>query len=228
MQEKSSDDLRFELLLKEATEDSLVFLPNTELIDGRIIVKRQIGSGGMGVVYEAADLKLSARVALKVLSEVNPAGIYRLKQEFRALADVSHPYLVGPHELFLDKGKWFFTMDLVEGTNLIEYLGPAAPTAELQHVFLQLASGIEAIHEAGKLHRDLKPNNVLITPKGVVKILDFGLVSDQEVGGVGQTVVEEGISGTPTYMSPEQAATTPAVPASDWYAFGAMLFEALT
>ena len=228
MQQSSRDKSEFDLLLKAAAEDSLVFLPNTTLMEGRFVVERQLGSGGMGIVYEAYDHKLATKVALKVLSDVNPAGIYRLKQEFRALADVSHPNLVSLHELFNDAGQWFFTMELIPGRNLLDYLLPEESLDDLKRTFLQLATGIKAIHDAGKLHRDLKPNNVLVTPAGQVKILDFGLVSDQEAGGVGQTIVDEGISGTPTYMSPEQASSLPAVPASDWYAFGVMLFEALT
>jgi eukaryotic-like serine/threonine-protein kinase len=193
MQHKTPSDTEFDKLLRIAAEDSLVLLPNTELMNGRFVVHRQIGSGGMGVVYEATDRKLETLVAAKVLTEVNPAGIYRLKQEFRALADVSHPNLVSLHELFLDRGQWFFSMELIRGRNLIDYLGVDDDPSDLKQVFLQLATGIHAIHDAGKLHRDLKPNNVLVTPNGSVKILDFGLVSDQEAGGVGQTIVEEGV-----------------------------------
>ncbi len=226
---KITDDTRFEQLLKEATRDSLTLVPNSELLGGRFIIRRRLGSGGMGIVYEAIDKRQSGKLAVKVLSEVNAAGIYRLKQEFRVLADVVHPNLVVLHELFWDKGKWFFTMELVVGHNLIEGLEREERNdRRLRRAFRQLASGIRAIHDAGKLHRDLKPNNVILTMDDQVKILDFGLASDQKQGGIGQTLLEPGISGTPTYMAPEQAAELPATKASDWYAFGVMLFEALT
>ncbi len=181
----------------------------------------------MGVVYEVEDTKLGTKVALKVLSESSAAGIYRLKQEFRAIADVVHPNLVGLHELFYAQGEWFFTMDLVRGGTLLHQLGPRPNLARLRNVFSQLANGIHAIHMTGKLHRDIKPNNVLLSPDDRVVILDFGLVSDEEKGGVGQTLVEDGVSGTPAYMAPELTMGLGASKAGDWYAYGVMLFEAL-
>jgi serine/threonine protein kinase len=200
----------------------------THLLDGRFTVKRLLGQGGMGVVYEADDRERRARVALKTLPFMDAAAIYRLKQEFRALAGVRHPNLVGLHELFCDDGEWFFTMDLVKGLPLSDYLGEEPEEALLKRAFGELAAGIRAIHAAGKLHRDLKPTNVMVTREHRVVLMDFGLASDQESGGAGQTVTEEGVSGTPFYMAPEQAASQAASCASDWYAFGVMLFEALT
>lgn len=228
MEKSTADDTDFEQLLKEATEDDVVLGANTTLMTGRFTVGSRLGSGGMGVVYEATDHEHNTTVALKVLSEASPGGIYRLKQEFRALANLVHPNLVVLHELFYDGNLWFFTMDLVVGKPLIDHLNVDYDLDQIRRVFLELAEGIGAIHDAGKLHRDLKPHNVLVTPRGHVTILDFGLVSDQEVGGVGQTILTDGLSGTPTYMAPEQAGLKPSLPASDWYAFGAMLFEALT
>jgi predicted Ser/Thr protein kinase len=200
----------------------------TRLLDGRFTVKRLLGQGAMGVVYDVEDRERRARVALKTLSFVDAAGIYRLKQEFRALAGVSHPNLVGLHELFCDNGEWFFTMDLVRGLPLSDYLGEGPDHARLKRVFGELAAGIRAVHAAGKLHRDLKPTNAMVTREHRVVIMDFGLASDQESGGAGRTVTEDGITGTPFYMAPEQAASQGASCASDWYAFGVMLFQALT
>ncbi len=228
MDDRAAEDAQFEQLLKEAARDVVALSANTTLLDGRFTVGCRLGSGSMGVVYEAMDRVHKGKVALKVLSEVNPFGIYRLKQEFRALTGVVHPNLVVLHELFFDDGLWFFTMDLVIGQSLIEHLNVEFDLPRIKRVFSQLAEGISAIHAAGKLHRDLKPSNVLVTPMGEVEILDFGLISDQTVGGAGQTLLPEGLSGTPTYMAPEQAAMGPAVPGSDWYAFGVMLFEVLT
>ena len=215
-------------ILRESVNDMMAFDANTSLLDGRFVIKRRLGSGGMGIVYEAIDNIHDNRVALKVLSEVSPSGIYRLKQEFRSLSGVTHPNLVVLHELFAHENVWFFTMDLVFGQPLQAYLNDDYELSRLKQVFLDLAAGINAIHDAGKLHRDLKPNNVLVTPEGTVRILDFGLVSDEAEGGVGQTVLDECASGTPLYMAPEQTAAKPSVRATDWYAFGVMLFEALT
>lgn len=228
MDSKTGDEGSFEQLLKEVARQPSWLAPGATLLDGRFVIKRLLGSGGMGVVYEGTDKERNATVALKTLSEVDASGIYRLKQEFRALSDVVHPNLVGLHELFSDRDQWFFTMDLVPGDTLLNRLDSQPDDTVLRHAFAQLATGIQAIHDAGKLHRDLKPTNVLVTPEGRVVILDFGLASDQEEGGVGQTLVDESVSGTPVYMAPEQAAAKPASAASDWYAFGVMLFEALT
>jgi serine/threonine protein kinase len=205
----------------------MIVFPIDGLFLDRFKILRQLGRGNMGVVYEAEDTKLGTKVALKVLSESSAAGIYRLKQEFRAIADIVHPNLVGLHELFNVQGEWFFTMDLVHGDTILAGLGSKPDIARLKNVFSQLAIGIHAIHNTGKLHRDIKPNNVLLTDDDRVVILDFGLVSDEEKGGVGQTLVEDGVSGTPAYMAPELTMGRGASKAGDWYAFGVMLFEAL-
>jgi hypothetical protein len=184
----------------------------------------------MGVVYEAFDEERRTRVACKALNRIEPARLYQLKNEFRALADVVHPNLVRLHELFIDDGACCFTMELVEGESFSAFTRPSGnlDEARLRAVLPQLVAGVAAIHDAGKLHRDLKPSNVLVTASGRPVVLDFGLVVDPEAGGVGQTLVDERVSGTPAYMAPEQAAGRSATWASDHYALGAMLFEALT
>ncbi|MDJ0763881.1 MAG: AAA family ATPase [Myxococcota bacterium] len=227
---KETEDSKLNQLLIAAADEPRWLAPNTTLYKQRFIIKALLGSGGMGVLYEALDTKHNTTVALKTLLAVNSSAIYRLKQEFRALADLTHPNLVGLHELFFDEdlNQWFFTMDLVPGDTLFERLGASPEESLVRSLFCQLARGIQAIHDKGKLHRDLKPSNAIVTPDGRVVILDFGLVSDQQEGGVGQTVLGDSSSGTPLYMSPEQCGGEPASIASDWYAFGTMLFEALT
>jgi hypothetical protein len=239
----------------------------------RFSVRRCLGSGGMGVVYLAHDGERGVDVALKTLARVDARGIAGLKNEFRALADVTHPNLVGLHELFNDDGQWFFTMEVVEGKSFLEHVsltGPdpgavtVASTASvttavpstvprdllraaldddaprgpkvalgcdlgrLRPALRQLCEAVAAIHAAGKLHRDVKPTNVLITPEGRVVILDFGLAIIQGGRRVEPGSVERLIEGTPAYMAPEQTLGEPVLPASDWYAVGAMLYEALT
>ncbi len=205
--------------------------PGDTLLSGRFAIQSKLGRGGMGAVYKALDKERDSTVALKILSRTEPSGIYRLKNEFRSLADVVHPNLVALHELFSDQGLWFFTMDLVAGRDFLTWVRPpesGLDQARLRNSLRQLAEAIDAIHCAGKLHRDLKPSNVLVTPQGRVVLLDFGLASDRQQGGVGQTVHDDSISGTPGYMAPEQSAAKPALAASDFYALGVMLFEALT
>lgn len=200
------------------------------LVDGRLKLCRRIGAGGMGVVYEVYDERRRGNVALKTLSRLDSGGVYRLKNEFRSLAGVSHPNLCRLHELFSDRGQWFFTMELVEGVPFDLWVRPndSVDEGRLREALAQLIDGICAIHAAGKLHRDLKPSNVLVAPDGRVVVLDFGLAVDPDFGGVGQTLLELSVSGTPAYMAPEQAAGAAASTASDFYALGVMLFEVLT
>lgn len=222
----------------------------------RFALLRPIGVGGMGAVYEALDARGGRRVALKTLTHLDAAALYRFKNEFRALADLAHPNVIALYELLSDRDQWFFTMELVEGVDFLRHVrfGAAAteapteiapisaitestpsardaPDGSFDEVSLRaaltgLCRGVAALHGAGKLHRDLKPSNVLVTREGRVVVLDFGLVSELEQGSVMTTRAE--IAGTAEYMSPEQAAATELTEASDWYAVGVMLYEALT
>ncbi len=222
----------------------------------RYALVRELGSGGMGTVYEVLDLAQgSRRIALKVLREGDADSVLRLKREFRSLADARHQNLVSLYELNAGTQRCFFTLELIDGTDLTRWLRPQtvgrqedAPTGKLERTvpsasgqnaavdfekvsaaFRQLAEGIAALHSMGHLHRDLKPSNVMVTREGRVVILDFGLVAPA-VGGAVSFSEAQGhiIAGTAAYMAPEQASSSELSPAADWYAFGVMLFEALT
>lgn len=201
----------------------------SELVDGRFRVLSCIGRGGMGIVYEAFDNQRQSCVALKTLAQRDGTSLYGLKTEFRALADMHHLHLVRLHEMFGDERHWFFTMDLIVGEPFDRWVRPNGKLdlVRLRSALAQLVNGINALHAAGKLHRDLKPSNVLVTPDGRVVVLDFGLAAEPRLGGIGQTIDQDEIAGTPAYMSPEQAAGRPSAEASDLYAIGVMLFEAL-
>lgn len=217
--------------------DSSVVFSGTE----RFVLERELGEGGMGVVYEATDRRTDARVALKTLKSLDAQALARLKTEFRALQEVQHPNLVSLGELIETDGHWFFTMELVEGVPLLEYVStrragdapdagddrPVRPYDErrLRRAFGQLAAALSALHDAGLVHRDVKPSNALVNAEGRVVLLDFGLVSD--VRGRYDSM-HENIVGTAAYMAPEQAAGQPITAAADWYAFGVTLYEALT
>jgi serine/threonine protein kinase len=137
-----------------------------ELLDGRYVVGRRIGSGGMGVVYEAWDRQLGRSVALKTLTRTTAVGVYRLKLEYRALSDLRHPNLVRTHGLFAEHGHWFLVMDLLEGEPLSHLLERRPPVATIRELFGQIAQGLAAVHAAGRLHRDLTPANVMVTMGG--------------------------------------------------------------
>ena len=200
-------------------------LPASRLGDYRVI--RELGRGGMGVVFEAVHVLRGNRVALKMLPQVDGPRLYRFKREFRSAADLSHPNLIGLHSLESDGAQWFFTMDLIEGVDFLEYVRPAGRLDELRlrAALSQLALGVMTLHRNHIIHRDLKPSNVMVTRDGQVILLDFGLVVELEQPGQEQSL--DKIAGTPGYMAPEQAAGLAVSPACDWYAVGTMLYEAL-
>jgi tRNA A-37 threonylcarbamoyl transferase component Bud32 len=209
---------------------------------GQYELLNELGRGGMGIVYRALDRKRNRPVALKTIQSMSADALYRFKQEFRLRADLHHPNLVSLHELIAEGGHWFFTMELVEGSDFLRYvrggadaLSPpaAAPLTSpeqyqrLRQSLCQLAEGIEVLHAAGRLHRDLKPGNVMVTRTGRVVLLDFGLVAQLNTQQVHESTTHH-LLGTAAYMSPEQARSEALSPASDWYSVGVMLYEALT
>jgi hypothetical protein len=184
----------------------------------------RLGSGSSGVVYRARDAETGVDVALKTLHTWDPGNFYGLKQEFRLIADVCHPNLVELYELHATDAGCYVTMELVDGVNFLEYLRHD-PTDEsrIADATLQLVHALAAVHAAGRLHRDVKPSNVLVTPTGRVVVLDFGLATTLR-GGAG----EGELAGTPAYMAQEQLWGLSLTPAADWYAVGVMLWEALS
>jgi eukaryotic-like serine/threonine-protein kinase len=229
-------DPKFDALLRqvakvpgESTPGYNRLTSGATLLAGRFTIVRTLGEGGMGIVYEALDAEKRCRVALKTLPKVDPTGLYRFKNEFRLLAEVEHPNLIRLHDLVADGGLWFFTMELIEGEVFSSWVRPDGRLDEgrLRSATHQLCEGLAAAHRRGCLHRDLKPSNILVSRDARVRVLDFGLAIERESGGVGQTVSTHAIMGTPDYMAPEQASGLPATAASDCYAVGVVLFEAL-
>ncbi len=188
----------------------------------------------MGVVYLAYDRELGQEVALKLLHTLTADGRARLKAEFRSLANIVHPNLIDLYDLVVDERACFFTMELIAGTHIVDYVrGPLEqPNGKDEFWFRftetarQLALAINAIHLDGKLHRDVKPSNVLVTGAGRAVLLDFGLLTPLE--GVTSSDDERGFAGTPAYMSPEQMWGQALSRAADWYSFGATLYEVIS
>jgi hypothetical protein len=178
----------------------------------------------MGIVYRAHDIETGTDIAVKTLHRWNPTDLYFLKQEFRAIADIRHANLVELYELHANETECFLTMELVEGTEFVAHFR-RAPFDETRFAdaLNQLIRGLDAVHAAGQLHRDVKPSNVLITSTGRVVVLDFGLATALRGGDDGGVFV-----GTPAYMAPEQARGASPAPAADWYAVGVMLWEVIT
>jgi serine/threonine-protein kinase len=178
---------------------------------GPYTILELLGAGGMGEVWKARDTRLDRIVAIKRLKDEHGA---RFQQEARAVAALNHPHICQIY----DVGPDYLVMEYVEGRPL---RGPLA-AKEVTELALQIAGALEEAHAAGILHRDLKPANILVTPKGAAKLLDFGLAKLLRDGDATQTFA---ISGTPLYMSPEQAEGNVLDARSDVFSFGAVLFE---
>jgi tetratricopeptide (TPR) repeat protein/tRNA A-37 threonylcarbamoyl transferase component Bud32/TolB-like protein len=201
-------------------------------------VVRKIGEGGMGVVYEAEDVELQRRVALKVLrpdSLAREESRLRFVREARVAAKISHPHIGTVFEVGEADGGTFIAMEYVEGRTLRQVIGGRPmPIAEALRTAAQVAEGLAAAHEARVIHRDLKPENVMVGPDGRARILDFGLakpLEEKSAKDADATVAlsEDGrIVGTVAYMAPEQARGLAVDARSDHFAFGVMLYEMVT
>ena len=208
---------------------------------GHCELLEKLGEGGMGVVYKARDRKLDRIVAVKVLppsTTSDPMRKQRFHREARAASALNHPNIVVIHEIGEEGGVDFIVMEYVAGRTLDEVIprkGLRVP--ETLRYATQIASALTAAHEAGITHRDLKPGNLMVTDKGVIKVLDFGLAKLAEKGPPesndttrtkGAATEEGTILGTVAYMSPEQAEGLAVDPRSDIFAFGSILYEMCT
>ncbi|WP_238423423.1 protein kinase [Gordonia sp. 'Campus'] len=200
------------------------------VLEGRYRIDAPIARGGMSAVYLAVDLRLGRDVAVKVMDtrySGDPQFLRRFEFEARAVAGLKHPGLVAVYDQGIDNGIAFLVMELVDGGSLRELLrerGPMPPHAVVA-VASPVLGGLGTAHAAGLVHRDVKPENVLISDEGEVKVADFGLVRAVAEAGVTSASV---ILGTAAYLSPEQVESTHADARSDVYSMGVMMFELLT
>jgi serine/threonine protein kinase len=224
---------------------------------GRYEIRERIGAGAMGVVYEAFDPQLHRKLAVKfVVSQRDTARARdRLLREAQALARVKHPNVVSVYDAGESGGQVFVAMDFVEGVTLAQWLTQTRTWREVVQMFVQAGRGLAAAHSAGLVHRDFKPENVLVDEHGVARVVDFGLVRPLDESTQGEdadvtpvetspstrsesatgngTLVDDSLTqagtivGTPAYMAPEQAQGGVADPRSDQFSFCMALFEGL-
>ena len=196
-----------------------------ELIAGRYRLLDPLGRGAMSAVWEADDLELGRRVAVKTLAP--SADRQRFEREARAVAALSHANIVALFDYGESEGRPFMVLERLQGGSLEERIaaGGPLPDDETRRIAADVAAGLAHAHERGLVHRDLKPANILFDAEGRAKIADFGIARMRGTG----TLTETGtVLGTASYLSPEQAAGAAAGPASDVYSFGVILFRLLT
>lgn len=194
---------------------------------GRYRILGRLGDGGMGLVYTALDSQLDRPVALKTLSPhlaADPEFADRFLREARTAAAVSHPNVVTVYEAGTADGHYFLAMELVEGTDLSELIRSSRPTLPLAlRILREVAAGLDAVHAAGIIHGDVKPENILLDARERVKLADFGIARRADPGAARSPTT----AGTPEYISPEQARGEPLTPASDIYSLACVAYELL-
>ena len=207
-----------------------------QLLADRYEIKEALGSGGMGVVYRAWDRHLQEPIAIKTLRpevlQADQTSLERFKQEIRLARRITHRNVLRTHDLGEVDGAYFITMEYAEGTSLADLLRrrDRLPVGVSLTIGKQLCRALEVAHEAGVVHRDIKPQNLMIDPGGFLKVMDFGIARLAE----GHRPAEAGLTrqgmmiGTPEYMSPEQLMAGEVDGRADLYAVGAVLFECVT
>jgi serine/threonine-protein kinase len=202
-----------------------------EVLDGRYRLDSRIARGGMATVYAGHDLRLDRPVAVKVMHATlaeDDAFVERFRREARSAARLSHPNVVAIYDQGEDAGRVYLVMEHVTGQTLREILrsqGRLSPAHALD-VADGVLTALVAAHAAGLVHRDVKPENVIVTPSGAVKVADFGLA--RAIEATHHTVADGTLLGTVSYVAPEQVTTGEADPRTDVYSLGIVLFEMLT
>jgi serine/threonine-protein kinase len=213
--------------------------PGTQL-GSRYEILSLLGSGGMGEVYRAKDLRLGRNVAIKILPEhlaSNPEALSRFQREARAVAALSHANILAIHDFVIEQNLSFAVMELLEGQTLRQLIyNSPIPWRKATEIAIDIAEGLSAAHSEGLIHRDLKPENIFITSHGHVKILDFGLAQWKPKALSQELSLESTLSrltqtgmvvGTLPYLSPEQLRGTSVDQRTDIFSFGCVLFEML-
>jgi serine/threonine protein kinase len=210
-----------------------------DLVEGRFRIMRKVGAGGMGEVYLAEDERLGRKVALKLLAPrftADPDGTRRFEQEACAASALNHPNIMTVYDIVRDGSAHFIVAEFVEGESLRQRLaGGRMGVGEALGVATQVGDALSAVHRINVAHRDVKPENVMLRPDGLIKVLDFGLA--KLTGGTPEYVASQGsrvaqvitrqgvVLGTPGYMSPEQACGERVDWRTDLFSLGVVLYE---
>ncbi|MGH9586028.1 MAG: protein kinase domain-containing protein [Acidobacteriaceae bacterium] len=214
----------------DSPQPSNGFEPGARL--GRYVIIEPLGAGGMGVVYKAHDEKLDRIVAVKVLTSgvlSNEAARNHFRREALALARLNHPHIAALYDVGEQDATDYIVMECVQGQSLRAALDAKAfSPVEATRITMQIAEALEEAHEQGVVHRDLKPANVMLTPKGNVKVLDFGVAKLLAGDGLQSSTETTRLIGTPLYMSPEQALGKAVDRRTDLWSLGALYYELLT
>jgi serine/threonine protein kinase len=231
-------------LEKSATGSKITTLPDTggnsqmpttfmniaTALEGRYQVLKELGRGGMGIVFQAHDKQLNEQVAIKILSPLlsnDKEALERLKREVSAARRITHPNVIRIHDISEISGLHYVSMEYFPGISLKDHIKRTGALSLMQayNIAGQICDGLEAAHRQGVIHRDLKTQNIIIDPSNQIKIIDFGLARASHLEGMTATGL---IMGTPEYMAPEQVSGQKVDERADIYSLGIILYELFT
>lgn len=199
-------------------------------LESRYQILKELGRGGMGIVFQAQDKQLNEQVAIKILSPMvsgDSDALERLKREVSAARRISHPNIIRIHDISEMNGLQYVSMEYFHGETLKDYIRQNAPLSlnQAMNVAVQICEGLDAAHKQGIIHRDLKSQNIIVNSLNQIKIIDFGLAHTSHLQGLTATGL---IMGTPEYMAPEQVAGRKVDERADIYSLGIILYELFT
>lgn len=212
------------------TENSIYEKYVSVLLDGRYKIEKLLGTGGMAVVFRAHDMKQDDTVAIKMLRDDiagDPEALTRFVNESRAVSMLSHPNIVAIRDVSVDTEHKYLVMEYIDGISLRDYMDKRGvlPLAEIISYTEQILSALAHAHSKGVVHRDIKPQNIMLLKNGTVKVMDFGIAKlpDSDTAPISDKTV-----GTVYYISPEQAQSNACDARSDLYSLGVMMYEMST